>query len=504
MADTVIKPIASEFNFETAFAFLGSVKKEVCQITELFLNNDHWQNGSGWVGWLPDIANQELYNRDMNLIYRGFTFKGIIKSLISRLVGAVGGKEPDFDTVDDNVGDNTQTTSAKQIDKSIVEWWEEKKVHNVLQEFIESKAAYGKACLRFYIPAGLAVNLNPATWQDALKYIYIENVHYKKFESELDPNFGTNYVVIEVGVSVNRQSKIIEVHYQDEQGQTCVTQYKENDTNADKKVLDLKRKSLCYIGGDWNDAMITPSIHSQQKQINHAETMESFALHNINFPETVYLNADLPTKEVVDPKTKTKKNVLENIFRGVGTFLNLVGMTLERADGGETMIPADVKWRESADPKKFRDVSMAKSRNAHEEAGMLYVFLADNPYPSGDSRVEAMTDYLILLKKFETLTDKAGLWILQTVYEFANWLAKDTAKPMNFLFKSKLTLGKLSTADRQLMLQELTQNVRSRRNYQIEAEITDNPAKEDKAIKSDMKEFPTDIKPQPTNQPNKP
>ena len=91
----------------------------------------------------------------------------------------------------------------KEVDKSLVRWWDEKQVHKCLKEFISHKAAYGKAAIRIYIPKGYLVEdkttkrtvIDVKNIDEALDKIFIEVPHFSNIIDEKDLDFGTKFTI---------------------------------------------------------------------------------------------------------------------------------------------------------------------------------------------------------------------------------------------------------------------------------------------------------------------
>lgn len=522
---------------------MAKIPLDKLKVTEKFLQGDHWQGGNGWCGWMPETDSRTAAE-DWMFLQRGFTPKNVCFGLVKRLKGAVLGKQPDWEVVakEENPDMGLRSTvepdtpkeptelekKFKEIDSAVNDWFGEKKVHESLKEFCDNKAAYGKAAIRIYIPPGYleqtqsengqSYQIKKASFAEILSKIYVEVPHYSCAKDTLDKNFGEPVTIVALEKDANENSQVYELNYLDEKRITHIRQVSDKasalgaagatttgaagtvvDNNQTQTPLneieiDLGGNLLTLIEGEYEEAMISEPVKAQQRQVNHAKTMEGYALANINFPETTFINAELE-EDAKNPKTGRVERKPMNIIRGIGRWLNLQGVTVDRTDGSTTQLDPKVVYREQADPEKFAKVADNNTRDMHEEVGMLYVHLADSPYPSGDSRIEAMTDYLILLVDYKTLMDSVGFWLLTTVVRLALRLSNESQEifdKFNVIFSTKLTLGRLSTADKELMLKEVAANLRSKRNYMITCEVTDDPDSEIKVIKAQPQDNPND------------
>jgi len=478
--------------------------------TELFVTGDHWQGGAGWKGWEPESASEGAL-KQFALVERLFNAKNVCGGMVSRIRGAALGKEPDWEIVPRNRSTpampQTETTPPVrtekdgqflEIDKSLVRWWDEKQVHKYLKEFISNKASYGKSAIRIHIPKGyLKANgdkkfLTVKDLDDALDKIFITVPHYANIIDSEDADFGTKYTVMreEKRDDADLAEPLrYEVGYIAESGETVLRQVTETSLGQPQKpselALTLGGNLLTHVVGEYREAIISTTVKHQQRAVNHAKTGENFALANINFPETTFINADLPT-DTVEVGGKIVDRPKE-MAQGAGRWRSLLGLRTMDATGGERITTPDVRWRDGADPERFARVAANNTRDMHQEAGMLYIYLADSEYASGDARIEAMTDYLILLVDSKTLIDNTGHWLLTTVLRLAyNLLGqKDKIDSFEVIFSSNLTIGRVSNEDKAIMLQEVQAGLRSQRNYIIKCEVSDDPTSELMAIAVD-------------------
>jgi len=535
-------PVKGEkISWQDVKAILGSIPSEELLETERFVKGDHWQQGKGWTGWYPESGSADAMAQ-FRLVEKLFNPKNVCGGMVKRVRGAVLGKEPDWEIVpkdreknplpvatngNGNPAPKTKDKKFEALDKSLVRWWTEKKVHQKLKDFVSNRSAYGKAGIRIYIPSGYVkpdpqgrLTLTVKDIDDALSKIYVEVPHWGSVVDAPDLEFGQNFTVIENAKNKPEDPSSYEVCYLDENGLTWIRQLKEAGTgqtsNADgmsdvKRSIDLRGNLLTYVAGHYTDAMISPTVKAQQKSVNHAKTGENFALANINFPETTFINANIPTeKKTIDGKLV---EVPLPMAAGAGRWRNLVGRVIQNWQGGEEIVKPDVKWRDGADPDKFAKVADNNTRDMHQEAGMLYIYLADSEYASGNSKVESMTDYLILLVDEKTGMDTAGVWLLTTVLRLAMNLSNagpDEMEGFEVIFSTKLTIGRVSSQDKTLFLDEVAKGLRSKRNYMVVAEVTDDPDSELAVIATDtpLKDNPIEVakaqadiiaKTQPTN-----
>lgn len=486
-----MQPKGQLINFQNILKYFQEIPVQQLNETDMFIKDNHFQNWKGWIGWKPD-PKSATYAQDLEYIKNGFTSKNVCGGIVKRLEGAVFGRQPDWqivakDAQEKPLGSEQETENEKifkNYDAPLMQWWTDKNVHHFLKEFIRNRASFGKAGIRIYIPKGFLNSegsLKGNTFEEILNSIYIDVPNYSCVVDVKDKNYGKDLTLVELEKTeillegANIEAKQFEVCYLDAEGDTVLKNVIENQKDTVEIKLDLGGNLLTFVNGEYDRALISNSVKSMQRQVNHAKTMEGYALQGINFPETVFLNATMP-KETVKTASGALEERFKAIFRGVGRWINLRGDSYEKADGSEGVIPADVKWRTPADPEKFAKVATNNEKDIHAEAGMLYVFLADSEYASGNSKIEAMTDYIILLVDSKTVGDALLTWLLETVIRLVHHFMKK--QYLNNLFKviasTKLTLGRISVEERMLMLTEVEKGLRDKESYIISAEVSDD------------------------------
>lgn len=473
--------------------------------TEKFIKGDHWQERNGWVGWVPESSSAQATNT-MLFIEKTFNAKNVIGGMVKRLKGAIAGQQPDFSIVpiDKAAATPAELNTYAQMDVALNEWFTQKDVHDEIKKFVHNRTAHGKGMLRIHIPIGLLVKdgkefkVNATDFKSALDHIYVKAHEADKFTDGDDVVFGEKYSIVKLAGNQNPSDKELdkysfEISFVDKEKKTVIRTV-ERDKPGQIKKLDLGGRPLHLVKGKYDEAIISPTIKRQQKAVNCAKTNENLAGNNINFPETTIIDAELPTRAVLQPNGKTKQE--EYLPQGMGVFRKLWSRVIQDAEGGDRAVQAQVIQRQQADPEYFARIANNNTRDMHQEAGMLYIYLADSEYASGDAKIEAMADYLILVIDNSTELDVVGTWLGYTVTRLAMRFSgqEDYKNKFTFFYKSKLTLGRLTVEERKLMLEEVKAMVRSRRSYQVNAGVSDDPAKEDIAIEQEFNKMSDDEK----------
>jgi hypothetical protein len=501
----------SKITFDDIGAEFAKIPLSNLKETSDFVMEDHWGGGKYWIGWQP-VSDEHgeisfVAMTQWTYVAKSFTQKNDIGANIKRLEGAVLGNEPDFDivssTYDDTLAlDETKTELTtddkfyRAIDDSLVYWWDQKNIHQLLKDFLRAKSAFGKAAILVYIPTGFLVekeaNQNGETkkvfglettakFDEVLNRIHVEVLGYEDFIDVKDTEFGGKFTLIRLSKDSDGSDRF-GVFYVGTDNRTYFRVVNQN-TKEEESVIscDLSGNNLCIVVGEYDTALITKSVKSQQKSLNHALTGENYALANINYPVTTLIN-NAPLEDTTDSTTgKTKK---QSWWQGLGIVREIRGLLTIDAQGGEQLATPSIHERSGAEPQKFVDVAEHFSRTIREGMGMGWIDLADSEYASGKSKQQSKSDYEILLLDYETTMNTVGTKLLQTVIRLAFNFTGESSKNRNFnvLFRTNVSTGNLTNDDKNTMMAEVKEGLRSDENYMLNAKVSDNPKLEKQRI----------------------
>jgi hypothetical protein len=321
------------------------------------------------------------------------------------------------------------------------------------------------------------------TFENILSKIKIEVVHYSNVIDIKDVEFGTKFSVVRLESSKDIiNGTVVEkvgVFYVDTDNRSYF-RVVSSDGREDKISCDLGGNNLCLTIGEYNDALVTPSVKKLQKAVNHAETGANYALANINYPETTFINA-MPITKVDEKGNDTGVRAAPK--QGLGIFRYLTGIITETINGQQVATPA-IHERDGADPEKFSKESEKKSRDIDMLMGMGFKHLADSEYASGDSKAKSMDDFDILISDYETTMNTVGTKVIENVIRLAFNFTNQTEKNKEFdvIFRVNMSQGKLTNDDKTGMREEVEMGLRSDENYMLVAKVSDNPKLEKQRI----------------------
>lgn len=484
-----------------------------------FANDRHWQHGKYWIGWRPVPDEKGRYSdaalKQWGYVCTSFTQKNIIGSNLSRLEGIILGNEPDFDIVAKSASplEDETAEAARQktpdekffdeIDEKTVEWWTQNEVHQTLKNLLRARAQCGKTAILTYVPGGfleektIEVEVDGVkqqkkifgfaeenlTVEQVLTRIKVDVIHFSNVIDVKDIEFGTTFTIVRLESSKEFGTETMidkfGVFYVDTDNQSYFRIVTSN--GGDENIsCDLGGNNLCLTFGEYSKSLITTSVKTLQKGVNHAETGSNYALANINYPETTFINA-MPIEAKDVNGNPTGKQVQPK--QGLGIFRYLMGVITETINGQQIATPS-IHERDGADPEKFSKESEKKARDIDMLMGFGYKHLADSEYASGDSKAKSMDDLDILTADYETTMNTIGTKVIENVIRLAFFFTgkKEKNKDFDVLFRVNMSQGKPTIEEKRVGMEECDRGLRSDENYMLKFKVSDNPKTEKKRI----------------------
>lgn len=248
--------------------------------------------------------------------------------------------------------------------------------------------------------------------------------------------------------------------------------------------LDLRGHLTIYeMRGD---PLITEQVKSQNASLNLNLTMSNHVTVESGFREMAVTNVEMETETVLDPRAPGgKREVPKKLKRGGGVIHNFIGISLEDAQGNETIESPSIEAFEPVSLTSFDAGQNMFRRNILSEVHQLWALITGDAAPSGEARIQAMADFIIFALDFQEEVEDAGTWLVEAPLYWAAILA---GKPGYFSdlranFKTRLYLGRLTPAEKTLLMSEVDKRLRSKESYQLAADVTSDPAEENARIK---------------------
>jgi len=428
---------------EEAITEAGKKRKADFEANKTMLEGDFWQEGSGWRGALPLDPTGRA--KALLKIKALFTSQNVMGEVLSRHVSGVVGKDPEWYFVPRReLPESEQPTDPEkatilEYETAMSEWWSNQKVHKTLVKHAINLLSGERSVLRIFIPAvhlGETGTIASGTLDEQLAKIRVQAIEPDKaaVREYVDDGLTIGYFKF-VDDEDNDQ---IELTYVNEAGQTII------------KIIGQEGEYIADIGGKLSmfesqrPLFLTNQIREQNGVINKAHTMLSGNLDS-GFLERTFLNAQPPGKwETLEDGTE--KFIPDPIQVGAGVTNFIAGIEYEEdADGKKRISNPSVVFREPIDATTFVDSKDHAYRSILEEARQKHALIAGDANPSGESRVQALGDFVESLNQTKAEIDGAGLWVIETVAAIASDLANMSAKfeALRGEFNSRLSPGPL-------------------------------------------------------------
>lgn len=244
--------------------------------------------------------------------------------------------------------------------------------------------------------------------------------------------------------------------------------------------LDLNGRLLIYeMSGE---PLINEQVRSQNASLNLNLTMANHVTVESGFREMAVTNVELETEWITDARAPGgRREVPKKLKRGAGVIHNFMSVSLgENKEGVEQLADTNI---EAFDPVPLTTFEVGQNmfrRNILSEVHQLWALITGDAAPSGESRIQAMADFIIFALDFQEEVEDAGTWLFETVLYLASVLANRPGafNGLRANFKTRLYLGRLTPAEKTLLMSEVEKRLRSKESYMLLAGDISDPREE--------------------------
>lgn len=451
-----------------------SEEKEYFDVFKQAYNNDYWQRGKGSL--LPPPTGAFSVNIDETFKQR-FVFRNVVKEVVERACKAFFAKSPNwryyiegsnFEELPEEQQDAMDDYLTK-IDKALNSFWTKNKVSSEMAKSLSSRLVTGRGGIRIYIPKSkvtLVENedgtiteiFNSSSLEDALNSIRVEFVEPE--QSRLLDEDGDFLSLVKYKIRNNWEkqdfSNVIEFSFVDSEGKTFVglVKEKEQTRNSTSELpvfdyitttgLDLKGKTTFFeISGK---PYVTEALYKNNQLLNLALTCAGFSLVENGFGEVFVTNVEMQTKKVVGPDGEIIEEPIR-LKRGGGAVQNLIGIRQTDEEGNENFQSPGVHFKDPTALETFRVGKDIAYRACLEESSQLYALISGDAVASGESRKQAMVDFLLRISDYKYEVDQLGSWLMTTVLSLAH-LMVNKSNLIEVSYDSKIYIGELSNEEK--------------------------------------------------------
>jgi hypothetical protein len=470
---------------------------EGMQANRHYYDGDHWQAGAGWIGPMPTEASAEA-GQIIAQIQRGFVSKNAIRETVLRHLAGVIGHEPRWSlSVRRALADGEEPTAEEQeliqeAEALLKAWWDWRGVHQIISKAVVNLLLSGRAPLRLFVPDANRDDetggVPPTPLPDAVWYVWCEALSPAQATVFTDTSTmadGGVYQYTPVDLAGVQQSQVTELTYLDEDGAT-VLRVLQGSTEADTR-LPLDGGLLLYEMT--SEALIGEQVRQQQKLLNLARTMLARNVVVGGFLERVFLNAQMPGTWSRDDSTGQETFTAEDMVIGPGTTNYVQGVPVFK-DGQVTgYTTPNVAYRDPVPVTTFEETSRSAYRGILEETRQLHALLSGDAAPSGESRRQALFDFVLSLQDTATEIEEALRWLLETTLNFAATFAGEPARFTGLRVSAtcQIDAGPISEADMRALVDVVGARLMSRRTAMARLGI-DDPDAEQQQIEQEQEQ----------------
>jgi hypothetical protein len=225
------------------------------------------------------------------------------------------------------------------------------------------------------------------------------------------------------------------------------------------------------------EPLITISMRRQQFLCNHGYTMAGFTMTENGVSEMALTNVEMET-EAVKLNDGTTKEINKRLKRGGGVVNNFIGVETVEKDGSSKLATPGIHYKEASPIEPMRDGVELAYEAMLQESCQQYAMIAGDATVSGESRVQAISDFFLFSGDFKTDADQLGVWLGETVINYAAILCNRAGAfySLRHTFESKLQVSLPSPDSRRLNIEEMNAGIKSKARAQMDAGISDPEA----------------------------
>ena len=460
-------------------------------VNRLFMDGDHWQEGSQWPGQWPLGADGQPDPKGMAEVGRAFISQNLIKGVQSRHTAGVAGREPYARVLDENATQDEQADDAQtpddpteeaadpvaELNEQMAAWLDRRNLRELLQGYSDLLGLAGTASGHLTLPTaklarragrgrgqelkpGEPITVSGLSFEEALGFIRIELCEPGKSGVYEDPFTGDLYAVHTFSVNGTQYA---EVSYLDDDERTVRVLLKSEGGKPVQVQQPMELMGALLVYQRYRDPLITEQIRQQQRMVNKAYTMMNTNLDWSGFVERIITNSQRPEKEVPDGKGGTKRIPVYEAGAGTATFLN--GFKYEDENGNVRVTTPQVIFREPIKGDVFTQAIEAGRYAILDETNQLHALISGDASPSGESRIQARADFITSLLLTKPALDGFGRWLMETAYRMACDLSgTEPVDSYRMVFRCRLDPGPASPEETRAIIERVKANLLSRRS----------------------------------------
>ena len=401
--------------------FVSGLQSEEAKTNLKFLNGDHWQEGTGWIGATATKGSE--YEAIFNAkLARQFVPSDVIGDVLSTAVNGAIGRAPEW-----SLAGSDDKTLIQQATDLLKKWLIEEKAHSEIKRAGKHALATKRGALRLFLDDvqrnddGLIPQMDLGEAFDAILLeapspdVCGVKGKGKRKRAVCLTGSGNEKSAEYVTVSKNGETEISVIQrVKDEEGNTA--------DKAQPWSVDLNKQLTIYEMT--TPLLIKKPIQQQQRAMNVCNTSMLEAVIDAGFRRIYFLNAD--TYEVVhNEETGKEQLVAIEMDTGPGTYTSLAGIPTN--GGGEGYTKPDVKTIEPASIEIFVKAKKELRESVYREVSQEFRSFIGNRLGS-DTLSQWRGTFVDTLDDLQTEMVNVYTWLLPTVLKLAATLSGEDDK----------------------------------------------------------------------------
>lgn len=441
---------------------------------------------------------------------------------------------------------------------ALSDWFSQRDVILAVKRIFRRRLLGRRSSTRLFVPAKFQSAKAPKTLADALQWIALDEPTAENARVDLDLLTRDEMSVVKVYTSREDKTGQVEIGFVSDAGDTYVGVLKssgaeiqsgiplatnttpdrtlpalptsfttdgdpeDDEPTGDQQLAQIKPlfsflSSPLKLNGQLlvyelkGEPLVTNQVWSLNASLNLALTMADHVLVESGFSELALTNVELETEDIPDPTAPGgKRKAVKPVRRGSGVVNAWVGVEQQGATGETSYATPGVHFKEPTPVDVHVTGVELFYRAILEECHQIHALIAGDATPSGESRRQALADFVSETLDWRSELEAFGRWLTETVlYLAANLMTDDSLLQLNAQFGTRLDVGALSSEEQTALLAQVDKKLRSRKSARALLGIEDNTAEEEQirreAADASLNPPPPQLDPRnPLNQPPNP
>ena len=424
-------------DYQMARQYVGQLLPVDYGRARLMYDGNHWQGGWGWAGPML-LPSDPGYQSMWYLISSGFVSRNVLKEIVDRHVNGVLSRLPKWTLMpiaaspSDEMPEPMKALIA-EASAFLRDWLAARRVHAMLKQYlVDLLMPTGRGCFRFFVPPGLANQLQGTTAvrslevgdsvAEAMQRIYLEKPPVTESAVVTDPDTQR-----EIGIRLfgqnDKQSDRAWLTFLDQDGQETFVRTVGNEGGTAGVKYDLGGRLLMFQGK--REPLVTTQFLQMQRALNFAESVIPRTNETAGFLQRIITNAMLQGKweKLEDGSLKFTPDPNAKPVYGAGVTNYIAGQIIEDDDGKMHQATPGVHVQEPVTPTGVMESSKHFRNGMHMEGHQAHMIEGSGVPPE----LARMEYGLSLLDSALPVID-AFQWILGTGLAFGEALRGEVGK----------------------------------------------------------------------------